>query len=373
MSDSSKTAVDYGMFIMPFHDPDKPLGQCYDEDLELIVRAEELEFSEFWIGEHHTMQYENIVSPEMFICRALGETSTIRLGPAPVCLNQHHPAAVAGRLAFLDHLAKGRLNLCFGPGSVTADMELFGIDPKNNSRMVQEAIGTILTLWSSDPPYEIDGEFWPIRLVDHVDPETRIGYIHKPLQQPHPPIAIPAMSRNSPSMKLAGAAGYQPFGHCLVTGNVLCDFWDTYEEAGQAAGRTLSRRDYRVARSIFLADTTAEAEQLARTNSLGRNYEYIGRLFDKGLGRKIYKRDLDMPDSECTLDFLMTEQIIAGDVDTALQRLLQLWEEVGGFGTLVLMSYDWDDKASWLRSMDLFANELMPALNRAVDISVQPG
>ena len=111
---------------------------------------------------------------------------------------------------------------------------------------------------------------------------------------------------------------------------------------------------------------TAEAEQLARTNSLGRNYEYIGRLFDKGLGRKIYKRDLEMPDSECDLDFLMTEQIIAGDVDTVLQRLLALIEEVGEFGTLVLMSYDWDDKESWLHSMDLFANELMPALNKAV-------
>src|SRR5438874_3036538 len=87
-----------GMFIMPFHDPAKPPAQCYDEDLELIVRAEELEFSEFWIGEHHTMKYENIVMPEIFIARALGETRRIRMGPAPVCLQQHHPAHVASRV-----------------------------------------------------------------------------------------------------------------------------------------------------------------------------------------------------------------------------------------------------------------------------------
>jgi hypothetical protein len=30
------------------------------------------------------------------------------------------------------------------------------------------------------------------------------------------------------------------------------------------------------------------------------------------------------------------------------------------------MSYDWDDKESWLHSMELFARELMPALNKAV-------
>jgi len=44
--------MDYGMFIMPFHDPVKPAAQCYDEDLELIVRAEKLGFSE-WRTSHH--------------------------------------------------------------------------------------------------------------------------------------------------------------------------------------------------------------------------------------------------------------------------------------------------------------------------------
>jgi hypothetical protein len=38
----------------------------------------------------------------------------------------------------------------------------------------------------------------------------------------------------------------------------------------------------------------------------------------------------------------------------------------GPFGTLVLMGYDWDDKPSWLHSLELFARELLPALNKAV-------
>ncbi len=355
-----------GIFIMPFHPPEKPLAQCFDEDLELIVRAEELGFDEFWIGEHHTMKYEPIVMPEIFIGRALGETNRIRLGPAPVCLQQHHPAHVASRLAFLDHLSHGRLNLCFGPGSVTADQELYGVEPKNAPEMVAEAIDMILALWTSEPPYHLDGKYWKIHLEKTVDTETGIGYIHKPLQRPYPPIAVPGMSRNSSSMKTAGAKGYHPFGHCLITGNVLADVFKTYEQAAIEAGRVPSRADFRVARSIFLADTTKEAVSRVRKNSLGRNYEYIGRLFDKGLGRKIYKRDLNMSDADCNLDFLMTEQIIAGDVDEVLRRLLRLVEETGPFGTLVMMSYDWDDKESWLHSLELFANELLPAFNKAL-------
>src|SRR5215510_3501129 len=283
MSNAVQT-IRHGMFIMPYHDPAKPLGQCYDEDLALIVRAEELGFSEFWIGEHHTMKYENIVMPELFIARALGETSHIRMGPAPACLNQHHPAHVASRLAFLDHLSKGRLNLAFGSGSVTADQELYGADPKNASAMVEEATDIILKLWASEPPYIYDGKFWKIRLEKNVDTETGIGFIHKPYQQPHPPIWMPAMSRNSSTMQLAGRLGFRPLGHCLVTANVLADTWKSYERAALEAGRQPNRSDWGILKSIFIADTTKEAVRRARTNSLGKNYEYIGKLFDKGLG-----------------------------------------------------------------------------------------
>jgi len=108
----AQQAIRYGMFLMPIHNPAKPRAQCYDEDLELVVRCEELGFSEFWCGEHHSSTYENIVMPEIFLAKALGMTKEIRLGPAPVCLQYHHPMDVANRLAFLDHLSHGRLNVC---------------------------------------------------------------------------------------------------------------------------------------------------------------------------------------------------------------------------------------------------------------------
>jgi len=217
-----------------------------------------------------------------------------------------------------------------------------------------------------DPPYEHSGPYWQFQLKANVDEETLIGFIHKPCQQPQPPISMLAMSRNSYSMKTTGQRGFQSFSHCLITGNMVADQWWTYADAAEQAGWVPGRSDWKVCRSIFLADTTADAVDRAHGNSLGQNYEYISRLFDKGLGRGIYKRDLDRPGEQCRLDFLMSEQIIAGDVDEVLKRLLALIEETCAFGTLVLMSYDWDDKASWLHSMELFARELMLPLNKAV-------
>ena len=60
---SKKDALGYGMFLMPVHHPEKPLAQCYDEDLELAVLCEQYGFAEFWVGEHHSSQLENIVMP----------------------------------------------------------------------------------------------------------------------------------------------------------------------------------------------------------------------------------------------------------------------------------------------------------------------
>jgi limonene 1,2-monooxygenase len=56
-----------------------------------------------------------------------------------VCLQYHHPAQVAGRLAFLEHLSHGRLNVCFGPGAIPSDMELYGVTQESGAR-VSEAI-----------------------------------------------------------------------------------------------------------------------------------------------------------------------------------------------------------------------------------------
>ncbi len=354
-----------GIFIMPFHPPGKTLSTCHDEDMELAIRADELGIDEFWIGEHHTMVYENIAMPEIFIGAALRETRNIRLGPAPVCLQQHHPALVASRLSFLDHLSKGRINLCFGPGSVPTDLEILGVDPQDSAAMVAEAVEMILALWLTEPPYELKGRFWNIRMDRTIDPEVGLGVIHKPFQRPHPPVSMPVSSMNSATAREAGKRGFRPFGHSLIPSNVLANIWTTYEHAALAAGHRPARSDYKIARAIFLADTTEEAVRRARSNTVAANFEYIGTLLKRG-GRGIgmFKRDPDMPDADCNLDYLMGEQIIAGDVPTVLERLEIMRAEVGDFGTLVMMSYDWDDKDSWLRSLELFATELMPALNR---------
>ena len=193
-----------GMFVMPIHDPAKPLAQCIDEDLELAVQCEELGFHDFWVGEHHSSSVENIVMPEIFLAKVLGLTERIRIGPAPVCLQYHHPAHVAGRLAFLDHMSRGRLNVCFGPGAIPTDMEVFGAHPSETAARVAESIDMIMRLWAGELPIDIEGRFWNVKMKDNLHPKFGVGHLHKPFQQPHPPIYVPSISRASVRAKESG-------------------------------------------------------------------------------------------------------------------------------------------------------------------------
>ena len=73
-----------------------------------------------------------------------------------------------------------------------------------------------------------------------------------------------------------------------------------------------------------------------------------------------------MSDDECNLDYFMGEVIIAGDPDEVTRQLLELREQVGPFGTLVLVAHDWDNRERWIRSLELFAKEVVPAVGRAI-------
>src|SRR5580704_6976145 len=236
-----------GMFVMPIHDPTTPLARGIDEDLDLAVECERLGFDEFWVGEHHTSTLENIVMPEIFIAKALALTKTMRFGPAPVCLQYHHPVHVANRLAFLDHLSHGRLNVCFGPGAIPTDMEVYGVEPKDMSARVGESADMILKIWTSNPPYEIAGKYWNVSLSRHLDPEMGLGALHKPLQTPHPPISIPSISRRSVGIEKAAARGFSLFSHHMISAEVLVEQWATYRGAALAAGRRPTPADWRIA------------------------------------------------------------------------------------------------------------------------------
>ena len=53
-----------------------------------------------------------------------------------------------------------------GAGGLSSDLELFGVAGDNVDRgaMVQQSFDTVLAIWDGEPPYNIEGDYWNIRI-----------------------------------------------------------------------------------------------------------------------------------------------------------------------------------------------------------------
>jgi alkanesulfonate monooxygenase SsuD/methylene tetrahydromethanopterin reductase-like flavin-dependent oxidoreductase (luciferase family) len=362
--------VKLGLFMMPVHPPEKPRTQCFEEDIELILRAEELGFAEAWIGQHHTLAWEPIPSNDVFIANVFPRTRTIRLGTGVSIIPQHHPVNVALRLALLDHLSHGRLNCGFGQGGVPTDHELFGLpDSKTQGLMTLEGIDMILRLWQAQAPFEFKGQFWTVK-IDHPNPELGMGELLRPYQKPHPPIAMSVIKADSMAARLAGVRGYLPLSTNLVPASTVTEHWKIYCSGAQEAGRTKPNRSvWRVARSIYVGETNEEARQHALNGTFARSFEYMCTLMKSANMLHLVKHDLQVGDEDVTPEYILKHLCIVGDSEACIRQLRQLWEQTGGFGTLLMIAHDWDDKAKWLRSLERLAQEVVPALPTTYDTS----
>ena len=159
-----------GLFMQPVHDPVRDYTEVLEQDREAVILADQLGYSECWIGEHVSATTEPITSPLIFLASLLQETSQIKLGTGVFCLAIKHPALVAAEAALFDHLAKGRFLMGIGPGGLSSDLELFGVagDDVDRGAMVQQSIDTILGIWAGEPPYRIEGDYWKIQIENLV-------------------------------------------------------------------------------------------------------------------------------------------------------------------------------------------------------------
>lgn len=357
------------LFMMPLHDPNKDYHTQLTEDTEAFLLADELGFAEAWCGEHYSSSTELITSPLIFFANLLGRTKQIKFATGVACLPHYHPAVVAGHIAMFDHLSEGRLIFGIGPGGLQSDFELFETLEEDRMAMLRESIDTILEIWESGPPYNIQGKYWTTKIEQwHMD-DVGLGHMAKPYQKPHPPIAITASSPYSGSLKGAGRRGWLPVSANFIGVWSLKTHWDVYAEEAEKAGHKVDREDWRVARSIYVGESDKEAEAFVKEKggSLDYYYWYLYTLWDRGGIKGAYVPHPDMKAEDLTShEQLRDNYVIHGSPETVAEKLLAIRDEVGHFGNLLLAGHDWVEPEKMKRSMRLMAEEVMPAVNKAI-------
>src|SRR5579885_2596390 len=311
-----------GYFTMPLHPPSRNYTDVLKEDREAIVLADRLGYAEAFVGEHITDLAEPVTSCLAFIASLIPQTSRIVLGSGTVNLPNSHPAAVAAQVAMIDHLLEGRFLFGISPGGLLSDAEVFGNLDADRTEMFVEAIDQVLAIWSSEAPYNLRGKYWTISTERTMRREIGQGSIVKPYQRPHPPIVVTAVAPFSKGVTAAAMRGWTPISANFLQPPWVASHWPMYEQGCQKAGRPARRDDWRVAKSVFVADDEVTARRYAKEE--GSPYRFYYRNLMKkliGNGRpELFKHDRALPDSAITLDYVVDSLVICGTVNSVVDQ-----------------------------------------------------
>lgn len=337
----------FGAFFLMDQLRDDPERQTFEDVVRQAVLADELGYDVVWLAEHHfNPDYGRCPNPLMMAVKIGERTKRIRLGTAVVVLPLTHPLRVAGEAALCDLLTDGRLELGLGSGYAPYEFDAFGVPLDDRRQRFEEGLDVLAGVWRNRR-FGYQGTYYQF-------PEVEV--LPRPLQQPHPPIWITAISRQTAAM--AGRLGFHVIQ--TATGFSSADYlranFALAEEERQRHGH-VGPTERALNRFVYVAESQAQAEREAGEAMLGfvrRNVGYFG-----------YATDVKATE-EVTLERLLRERVLTlGDPERCVADLLQLHRQVGFTQLLCRTRCRGIPAAGVERSLRLFAEHVMPALRQA--------
>jgi len=352
--------------MMPLHPADKDFGISYEEDRQLVLLADKLNYKEAWMGEHYSSTAEPVTSPLIFNASLISETKQIKFGTGVISLPQQHPAVVAGQVSLLDHLSKGRVIMGVGAGGLVSDWELFGNeDGRRRAITMIESVEAILEFWKEKDGYNYNGEFLDISLNKNIVPELGIGKFVQPFQKPHPEIAVSLKNPNSMTAKLAGEKGWIPISGNFIDAKDIATHWPTYVEGAEKVGKKPIYDKWRVGRSILITNSNDEANDIIN-NPEGVFSEYFLYLNTVSkLASGTLSKDINIKNEVPEALKKAKDLIIIGDQSTVTNKLIEFIDLVGPFGTLLITGHDFgNSRKLWESSFAKMAENVQPVLSK---------
>lgn len=336
----------FGIFLPPMHKTGVNPTLAIQRDIELIEHLDRLGYDEAWIGEHHSAGSELIASPEVFIAAVAQTTTNIKLGTGVNSLPYHHPLILADRIVQLDHMTKGRMMFGAGPGQLTSDAAMLGIDPNQQRPRMQEAFDVIMRLFQGET------------VTHHADWFTCQDAVLQ--MRPYSDFDVAVVSSVSPSgSKLAGRHGVgltsiaatEPAGFGVLDYN-----FNVWQEEATMNGHVADRSTWRLMGPMHIAETEAKARENCRYG-MQWVFDYLSHILPMG-----DPNDPPPPsDYDEFVDYLNESgRMVVGTPEMAVKQIERLQEKTGGFGCYMMMGADFANWQATKDSYELFAYEVMP-------------
>ena len=332
--------------------------EVYDQVLAQVDLADEVGFDYFWTVEHHFLtEFSHCPAPEVLYGAISQRTKRIRIGHAVTLLpsQYNHPIRVAERVAVLDILSNGRVDLGTGRSTTLIEMDGFEVDPEETRAQWEEAIRIIPKMWTEDP-FSHKGKYFNI-------PERSV--IPKPIQSPHPPLWV-AVSQPD-SFRRAGEMGLGVLSMGLSGSSNLKEGVDSYREGLKHAKPVGSFVNDQVA-ALCVIHVGEDDEEARRVGGPPGAWfvNFVDKLYKPWQGRKVpdsYKFSIEevqkmetMPTPE---EYLASGAFAMGNPDTVIE-VIKGYQEAGADQILCFMQMGGLSHTKTMESIKLFGRHVIP-------------
>jgi limonene 1,2-monooxygenase len=349
MIDISERHIKTGVFLAPFHALNENPLLALERDMDLLVHMDRLNYTEAWIGEHHSGGFEIIACPEMFIAQAAERTRTIRLGTGVVSLPYHNPFTLAGRMMQLDYQTRGRAMFGVGPGSLVYDADKMGLKAADQRRKLDEALDVIVPLMQGEMITKKTDWF------DLREARLQLSSFSQPMME------MAVANARSPTGALQ--AGKHGIGMLSIGGTsddalkAHAANWGVYEEAARKHGKTPDRRKWRIVTFAHVAETREQAFADVKFGMAEFN-----RYFNDIATFPIIPPEITGDIAE----YLVSSGLACiGTPEDCVRHFERLWKgSNGGLGGILLLAHNWADWAQTKRSYELMARYVHPHFQR---------
>ncbi|WP_019873737.1 TIGR03619 family F420-dependent LLM class oxidoreductase [Sporichthya polymorpha] len=157
------------------------LGPAVDAGLvrDFAQTAEGMGFDHLWVQDHFLYaleqegeyggsaqaqpeRYKSVWAPTELLGAVAAWTSTIQLGTSVLVGGNHYPVQLAQRLATVDQLASGRLDVIgLSVGWSVEEHRAMGVDPTTRGKRMDDFVPTLRACWGPDP-VEYSGPFFEV-------------------------------------------------------------------------------------------------------------------------------------------------------------------------------------------------------------------
>jgi len=327
---------------------DEPAAVTYDRRMEFVQSAEAAGFYGYHVTEHHVAPLSLTPSPTVYLSALARETSRIRLGALLFLLPLYNPLRLLEELCMLDQLSHGRLDLGVGRGISPDEFRAMHENFDDSSDVFDEVFEILMRGFTQDR-LNYSGKRWAF---------NNIAMVMRPYQKPHPSLWYGLRGEQGAPFAASRGMNAVTLGPTERIAAHIARFraaWRDHEPARLVSGAALNEPLIGAMRTVFIADSDAKAEGIARP-AYKKWFDNLAWLWLDNGG---YPPIVLSPDYDTALK---SGSLVVGSPDTVRGQLAGQVESCGFNYLLMLMAFGSLTHTEEMNSLALFRNEVMPAL-----------